>query len=115
MDVLGTARALGLCGGDEADGVGGIAEEAVLDALSTLAAEADERDQDLFAEAAMRVRLARSAGTERVEADSVFARNGTHRVEQFRYRSEMSEMFTDLAIDLGIRAAAQSAEATAAL
>jgi hypothetical protein len=102
MDVLDTARELGLFAEDEADAVGGIAEQVVLDALSSLAA-GHENEADLFAEAALRVQLARSAGVEQVAADSVFARRGAARTEQFRYRSEMRDVFTDLAIDLGIR------------
>jgi hypothetical protein len=112
MDVLATARELGLFADGVADLVGGIEEQVVLAALADLAAQR-EQDQDLFAEAALRVQLARSAGVERVAADSIFARNGTDRLEQFRYRSEMCEMFTDLAIDLGVRSAATSESAIA--
>ena len=107
MDVLDTARELGLFVEDETDAVGGIAEQVVLDALSNLALN-HEGDSDLFAEAAARVQLARSAGVEQVAADSVFARSGNARQEQFRYRSEMHEVFTDLAIDLGLRASQDS-------
>jgi hypothetical protein len=102
MDVLDTARELGLFVEDEANTVGGIAEQVVLDALSKLAADHQD-DLDLFAEATVRVQLARSAGVEQVASDSIFAKAGTARTEQFRYRAEMRDLFTDLAIDVGMR------------
>ena len=75
--------------------------------LTTLAAlaEAHPGNDELFAEASARVQLARSAGTERIEPGSVFAGRRTTLDVQLRYRAEMLEVFTDLAIDLGMRAA----------
>jgi len=102
MDVLDTARELGLLAENETQPVGGIAEELVLHALEKLAVNHPD-SSDLFTQAALRVQLGRSAGLEHVAADSVFARHGTARAEQFRYRAEMGEVFIDLAIDLGGR------------
>ena len=51
------------------------------------------------------MQLARSAGTERIEPGSVFAGRRNTLDVQLRYRAEMLEVFTDLAIDLGMRAA----------
>src|SRR3954466_13888374 len=107
MDVLDTARELGLLVENETEAaVGGIAEQVVLDALARLAAN-HPGNSDLFSEAALRVQLSRSAGLEHVAADSVFARHGSARAEQFRYRAEMGEVFIDLAIDLGSRATSE--------
>ncbi len=49
------------------------------------------------------VRRARSAGVEEHQADSFQARPGTESTIQLRYRSEMADLFTDLAIDVGLR------------
>lgn len=104
MDVLATAAAIGLTADAGGDGLGTIEQDVVLDALARLAA-AHPGNDDLFAEAAARVQLARSAGVERLDAGSVFAaRRGTCEI-QLRYRSEMREIFTDLAIDLALRGA----------
>jgi hypothetical protein len=96
MDV---ARALGLA---EGQATGTIDEEDVLSALADLA-ESDPENQDLFGDAAGRVQRARSAGAEEVEASSrgMFARDVS--TIQLRYRSEMADIFTDLAIDVGLR------------
>jgi hypothetical protein len=102
MNVLDSARELGLFDEGNADAAGGIAERVVLDALAAVSAS-HGADADLFAEAAVRVQLARSAGVERIGADSVFARQGHARDEQFRYRAEMREVFIDLAIDVASR------------
>ncbi len=102
MDVLATAAAIGLTADAGGDGLGTIEEDVVLAALSDLAAAHPEA-ADLFAEAAARVQLARSAGVERLDAGSVFAARRGSREIQLRYRSEMREIFTDLAIDLALR------------
>ena len=108
MDVMATARTIGLVAEDGADVFGTIERDDVLAVLSELSTVHPGND-DLFAEAAMRVDLARSAGTELLDADSVFARTRASREVQLRYRSEMAEVFSDLAIDLGLRRAPAAA------
>lgn len=107
MDVLAAAATLGLVPLDGNDALGTIEEEAVLAAISELAVTHPGND-DLFAEAAARVLLARSAGVEHIEADSIFAARRPTLDIQLRYRSEMYEMFTDLAIDVALRASAEA-------
>jgi hypothetical protein len=102
MDVMGTARAIGLVGEDGSSAFGTIDRDDVLAALTELSV-AHPGNDDLFVEAAMRVELARSAGVETLDADSVFARGRATREIHLRYRSEMGEVFADLTIDLGIR------------
>ena len=111
MDVLAAAATLGLVPQDGIDALGTIEEEAVLAVLSELAV-AHPGSEDLFAEAAARVLLARSAGVERIEPDSIFAVRRPTLEIQLRYRSEMYELFTDLAIDVALRAAADAEAAT---
>lgn len=104
MDVLKTAATIGLTG--PGGTVGAIEEDVVLMALSELAvAHAD--DATLFEDASLRVRLSRSAGVERIEPDSVFAAGHPSLIIQMRYRAEMLDVFTDLAIDLGMRLASR--------
>ncbi len=103
MNVIGTARAIGL---DVTSGelTGTIDEKNVLAAIAQLA-EGDPDNQDLFDEATVRVGAARSAGLEQLPADRMHARASRTEVgtTQLRYRSEMSDIFTDLAIDVGLR------------
>lgn len=103
-DVLTVANAIGLTAGPGGDAFGTVEEDVVLEALNELEA-AHPGNEDLFAEAAARVQLARSAGVERIEANSVFAHGRGRRDIQLRYRSEMLDVFTDLAIDLALRGA----------
>jgi len=56
------------------------------------------------------VQLARSAGTVEPDVTSVLHRSRRGAPVQLRYRSEMADVFTDLAIDVGMRAAASLAE-----
>jgi hypothetical protein len=97
MDV---ARTLGLTDGQV---TGTIDEADVLGALADLA-EGDPGNDDLFDEAAARVRRARSAGIEQLDERSraMFPRQVTATI-QLRYRSEVADIFTDLAIDVGLR------------
>lgn len=99
MKVMDVANTLGLTG---AEVTGTIDEADVLSALAELG-ESDPQNKDLYDEAAERVRDARSAGVEELDAASaaIFPRSG--RVTQLRYRSEMADIFTDLAIDVGLR------------
>jgi hypothetical protein len=97
MDV---ARTLGLTDGQV---TGTIDEAEVLGSLAELA-EGDPDNDDLFDDAAARVRRARSAGVEELAERSraMFPRQVTPTI-QLRYRSEMADIFTDLAIDVGLR------------
>jgi hypothetical protein len=101
VNVIAAARSIGLTSGDRGAVAGTIDEEVVLTAISELAA-ADPGDDDLFADAAARVRMARSAGVVQPAESSVFSHSHGAFV-QLRYRSEMEEVFTDLAIDIGLR------------
>ena len=97
MNVMDVARAIGLVDGPV---TGTIDEAEVLSALTGLA-DADGENGDLFSDAAGRVQRARSAGVEVLDAGSrAFPNKAT---VQLRYRSEMAEIFTDLAIDVGLR------------
>ena len=111
MDVMTMARSIGLVAADRREVSGTIEEAAVLDAIAELA-EATPADDDLYADAAMRVQLARSAGVVHTDATSVLHRPRDGAV-QLRYRSEMADIFTDLAIDIGLRDAQSLAEAPA--
>jgi hypothetical protein len=105
MDVMEMARSIGLVERDGRTASGTIEEQAVLAAISELAAGAPEHD-DLFADAAMQVELSRSAGVVEPDAMSVLHRSRGGVAVQLRYRSEMAAIFVDLAIDVGLRAPA---------
>ena len=110
MKVMTVARSIGLVTDDRREVSGTIDEEAVLAAISDLAA-ANPGNDDLFADAAMRVQLARSAGVVQPDATSVLHRSRHGTAVQLRYRSEMADVFTDLAIDVGLRDAESLADA----
>jgi hypothetical protein len=105
MDV---ARALGLV---DDQPTGTVDEVDVLSGLAALAG-ADPDNEDLFSDAAARVRASRSAGVETIDASSrgMFGRD-VGRI-QLRYRSEMADIFTDLAIDVGLRHHRELADAS---
>lgn len=99
MNVTDVARALGLC---DDQPTGTIDEVDVLAALAELA-EADPDNHDLFTDASETVRRARSAGVEVLD-DGSWARLARDVATiQLRYRSEVADIFTDLAIDVGLR------------
>ena len=99
MKVMDVARTIGLTDGQ----VSGTIDEAdVLGALAELA-EGDPENVDLFADATARVRRARSAGIEALDASSRAMWSRQTATIQLRYRSEMADIFTDLAIDVGLR------------
>jgi hypothetical protein len=102
VNVIAAARSIGLASGDRDEVSGTIDEEVVLAVIAELAATNPGND-DLFADAATRVRLARSAGVVQPAESSVFSRSRRGASVQLRYRSEMAEVFTDLAIDVGLR------------
>ena len=112
MNVMTIARSIGLVTDDRREVSGTIDEAVVLASISELAA-ANPGNDDLFADAAMRVQLARSAGAEYPEATSALRRSRDGTSVQLRYRSEMAEVFIDLAIDVGLRDAESLANAGA--
>ncbi len=101
MKVMDAARAIGIVVTD-GDVSGTIDERKVLTALTDLAND-DPANADLFHDAAARVVLARSAGAEGplTSGTRVDPRDDT--TTQLRYRSEMADLFLDLAIDVGLR------------
>jgi len=99
VNVMDVARAIGLTDGQ---GTGTIDEADVLSALAELA-EGDPENVDLFTDAAARVQRARSAGVEEFDASSRAMWSRESAITQLRYRSEMADIFTDLAIDVGLR------------
>ena len=112
MNVSAAARSIGLVRDDGRAVAGTIDEDVVLASISSLAA-AHPGNDDLFADAAMRVQLARSAGIVEPDPTSVLYRSRTGRTVQLRYRSEMADVFTDLAIDVGLRDAERFADTPA--
>jgi hypothetical protein len=102
MNVMASARAIGLITDDHREPSGTIDEAIVLAAIARLATASPGND-DLFADAAMRVQLARSAGRVHIDATSVLHPSRDGAAVQLRYRSEMADVFTDLAIDVGLR------------
>jgi hypothetical protein len=102
MDVMTTARNIGLIGADGSDVFGTIERDAVLDALGEISVFY-EADADLFAAAADRVRASRSGGIERLGSTDFLGRKNTTGEIQLSYRAEMANIFLDLAIDLGLR------------
>ena len=109
MNVSAAARSIGLVRDDGREVYGTIDEDVVLTSISSLAA-AHPGNDDLFADAAMRVQLARSAGVVQPDPTSVLYRSRTGGTVQLRYRSEMADVFTDLAIDVGLRDAERFAD-----
>ncbi len=102
MSVMAAARSIGLVSDDRGVVSGTIDEDVVLASISDLAG-ADPGNDDLFADAAMRVQLAHSAGVVPYDETSVLHRSRSRTTVQLRYRTEMAEVFTDLAIDVGLR------------
>lgn len=103
MNIIDVARAMGVDVTSN-EVTGAIDEVNVLGALADLI-ERDPENQDLYDEAAARVRQSRSAGVEEIPSGSVLTRPSKVAVvtTQLRYRSEMADIFTDLAIDVGLR------------
>lgn len=102
MHVLTTAKTLGLTPDDRGEFSGTVEEAVILAALEELSAALPDH-ADLFIVASDRVRTSRSAGLEVLEANSVFGRYRESNEIQLRYRSEVHDVFTDLAIDLALR------------
>ena len=102
MNVMATARSIGLVGDNGEDVFGNIEQDVVLDALNELALFHPSATE-LFDQACENVRRSRSAGVERPERSSISARQRSVDEIQLRYRNEMAAIFLDLAIDLGLR------------
>ena len=102
MDVMTAACKVGITASDGSAARGTIDEDVVLAVLLDMEFE-DAQNADLYTEAAVRVRQSRSGGVERIEAGSIFARQGRARNIVLRYRSEVADIFLDLAIDVGMR------------
>lgn len=102
MNVLTTAKTLGLTADENGDLSGTIEEALVLAALEEMSTAVPDH-ADLFILASDRVRNSRSAGLEVLDQDSVFGRFRDSNEIQLRYRGEIADVFTDLAIDLAIR------------
>jgi hypothetical protein len=102
MDVMATARKIGLMGEDGSNVFGTIEQHVVLTALGELALD-DIADADLFAAAVQRVNKGRSAGVERLGATNFLGRVSENGEIQLNYRAEMADIFMDLAIDIGLR------------
>lgn len=102
MNVLTTAKTLGLTADESGDLSGTIEESLVLAALEEFSAALPEH-ADLFILASDQVRNSRSAGLEILDEDSVFSRYRDSNEIQLRYRGEIADIFTDLTIDLAMR------------
>ena len=101
MNVMDAARAIGIVATSN-ETTGTIDENKVFAALADLADRHPE-STDLFDEAAARVARARSAGVEQLDESSLIGRHRAGATVQLRYRSEVADIFTDLAIDVGLR------------
>ena len=112
MSVMAVARSIGLVTGAQGKVSGTISEDVVLASIRRLTG-AHPGNDDLFADAAMRVQRARSAGVVQPDATGVPHRSPTGPTVQLRYRVEMADVFTDLAIDIGLRDAERLANTPA--
>jgi hypothetical protein len=112
VSVMAVARSIGLVTGARVEISGTISEDVVLASIRSLTG-AHPGNDDLFADAAMRVQRARSGGVVQPDATSVLHRSPTGPTVQLRYRTEMADVFTDLAIDIGLRDAERLANTPA--
>ena len=108
MKVMDAARTIGIVVTD-GDVSGTIDERKVLAALADLAND-DPANVDLFHDVAARVVLARSAGAEGPLTSGTRVDPGDT-TTQLRYRSEMADLFLDLAIDVGLRQGSELVQA----
>ena len=99
MKVMDAAARIGLISTGEVTGT--IDERKVLGALAELAAD-DPANADLYADAASNVGASRSAGAEVIDVARSLDPHAAPTI-RLRYRSEMVDLFTDLAIDVGMR------------
>jgi hypothetical protein len=112
VSVIAVARSIGLVSAARGEVSGTIDQNVVLAAISGLAT-AHPGNDDLFADAARRVQRARSAGVVQPGPTDLLQRSPTGATVQLRYRSEMADVFTDLAIDIGLREAERLADTPA--
>ncbi len=112
MSVMAVARPIGLVSDARGELSGTIDQNVVLAAISGVAT-AHPGNDDLFADAAARIRRARSAGVVPPDPTSLLQRSPTGATVQLRYSSEMADVFTDLAIDIGLREAERLANTPA--
>lgn len=101
MKVMDAATRIGLTGTREVTGT--IDERKVLGALAELAV-GDPANADLYEDAASQVATSRSAGAEVIDVARSLDPHAAPTI-RLRYRSEMVDLFTDLAIDVGMRSA----------
>jgi hypothetical protein len=102
MDVMTAARSIGLVSDGHGTVSGTIEEARVLAVISELVG-AHPGNDDVLADASKRVQLARSAGVMHPDPTSAMRGSNSEAAVQLRYRSEMADIFTDLAIDIGLR------------
>ena len=112
MSVIEVARSIGLVSDARGEVSGTVDQNVVLAAISGLAT-AHAGNDDLFADAAVRVQRARSAGVVQPDPTGLLQRSPIGATVQLRYRTEMADVFTDLAIDVGLREAERLADTPA--
>jgi hypothetical protein len=112
VSVIGVARSIGLVSDARGEVSGTIDQNVVLVAISGLAS-AHPGNDDLLGDAGRRVRCARSAGVVQSYATGLLHRSPTGATVQLRYRREMADVFTDLAINIGLREAKRLADTPA--
>jgi hypothetical protein len=112
VSVIAVARSIGLVSDARGEVSGTIDQNVVLAAISGLQT-AHPGNDDLVADAAVRVQLARSAGVVQPDPSGLLHRSPTGATMQLRYRAEMADVFTDLAIDIGLRDADRLADTRA--
>ena len=101
MNVMDAAREIGLVVTDGT--VSGTIDEAKVLSVLTELENDNPAHADLFHDAVARVLLARSAGAEGPLTNGTRLQPGDAAPTQLRYRSEMADLFLDLAIDIGMR------------
>jgi len=104
VSVIAVARSIGLVSDARGELSGTIDQSVVLAAISGLAT-AHPGNDDLLADAARHVQRARSAGVVQPDPTGLLHRSPAGATVQLRYRSEVADVFTDLAINIGLRAA----------
>ena len=109
MSVIAVAHSIGLVSDARGEVSGTIDHNVVLAAISGLAT-AHPGNDDLFADAARRVQCARSAGVVPPDPTGLLLRSPTGATVQLRYRSAMTDVVTNLAINIGLLEAERLAD-----
>ena len=112
MSVIAVAQSIGLVSDARGEVSGTIDQKVVLAAIASLAA-AHPGNDDLLADAARRVQCARSAGVVQPDPAGLLNRSLAGVSVQLRYRGEMADVFTDIAINIGLREARRLADTLA--